>query len=388
MSSQLTDHKKEQMNLENDSSNTNSIHANVYTKSQKTKKSSNVIVRLTETENALLKEKSKLYGLTVSNIIREASLSYSPKTEPNFEHTFNQFQKATDQEKDSLVNIVFDYYRRTGYPHRKLNNTELQKEMLNIASSSDILLEDNHLQINSNGISIGNYFHPHMMGVKCNRYMSPMTLYDNNELFKKALRRVMELGKIPAPYNVRRILRTRDGVRSVVNFKPVIARYIYDTYAKPNSKVLDPCAGYGGRLSGAIAANKGLKYTGIDPDGRTIVGNTKLGAFYASQFDIDGTKEWDFDFRLIMGCAEDEMKKIEEKYSLIFTSPPYFNVEQYSNDPTQSYIRHNTYETWRDNFLKVIIKESHRLLENDGYLVINVKNYKESSTKVKGRKVN
>lgn len=349
----------------------------VQSRNNTTKRSNNIIIRFTDIENAVIKEKSKLYGMTVSDIIREASLSYSPKTEPNFEHIFKQFNSATDQEKDSLTNIVFDYYRRTGYPHRKLSSAELQREMLNVASSSDILLEDDHLQINSNGISIGNYFHPHMMEVKCNRYMSPMSLYNNDELFKKAIRRVIDMGKIPAPYNVRRILRTRDGVKSVVNFKPVVARYIYDTYAKPNSRVLDPCAGYGGRLSGAIAANKGLTYTGIDPDGRTIVGNTKLGSFYASQFDIDGTKEWNFDFRLIMGCAEDIMKNLEEKYSLIFTSPPYFDVEQYSNDPTQSYIRHNTYEKWRESFLRVIVKESHRLLENDGYLVINVKNYKD-----------
>ena len=57
---------------------------------------------------------------------------------------------------------------------------------------------------------------------------------------------------------------------------------------------------------------------------------------------------------------------------LIFSSPPYFKVERYSSEPTQSYQRYPTYDAWKDRFLYPVLAASHRLLRPDGLLVINL----------------
>ena len=70
-------------------------------------------------------------------------------------------------------------------------------------------------------------------------------------------------------------------------------------------------------------------------------------------------------------------KKIKfSKYDLVFTSPPYFNTEKYSDSPNQSYKRYPKYKEWKDKFLRVLVKESARVVGQDGFVVINVKNYR------------
>jgi len=62
-------------------------------------------------------------------------------------------------------------------------------------------------------------------------------------------------------------------------------------------------------------------------------------------------------------------------YDLIFTSPPYFDVEKYSEDKDQSYIKFPGYQNWLNGFLYKIVDESYRTLKAGSHLVINTKNY-------------
>jgi tRNA1(Val) A37 N6-methylase TrmN6 len=74
-------------------------------------------------------------------------------------------------------------------------------------------------------------------------------------------------------------------------------------------------------------------------------------------------------------CAEDAMQEEPgEKYDLILTSPPYFDLEKYSESCSQSYVRYPEYDQWREGFLNSVITESYRLLKPDGLLVLNVAN--------------
>ncbi len=77
-----------------------------------------------------------------------------------------------------------------------------------------------------------------------------------------------------------------------------------------------------------------------------------------------------------MGCAEDIMPTLpSNSYDLIFTSPPFFNVERYSRQPSQSYIRYPSYAMWLEKFLFVVLRESARVMKEDGHIVINLKDY-------------
>jgi hypothetical protein len=58
----------------------------------------------------------------------------------------------------------------------------------------------------------------------------------------------------------------------------------------------------------------------------------------------------------------------------VFSSPPFFNWERYSESRNQSFKRFPEYERWRSNFLEPVIAESHRILKGRGYLALNVTN--------------
>ncbi|MGB3464445.1 MAG: hypothetical protein WBA74_04215, partial [Cyclobacteriaceae bacterium] len=54
----------------------------------------------------------------------------------------------------------------------------------------------------------------------------------------------------------------------------------------------------------------------------------------------------------------------------VFTAPPLFNYEEYSNDDTQSIQRYNTLEKWMINFLFVLIDKSWEALEDNGDFIL------------------
>ena len=60
------------------------------------------------------------------------------------------------------------------------------------------------------------------------------------------------------------------------------------------------------------------------------------------------------------------------RYDFIFTSPPYFDLEKYSDEPTQSYLRYPQYEEWVKGFLQPLIEKSYAYLKKGKYFAINV----------------
>lgn len=99
---------------------------------------------------------------------------------------------------------------------------------------------------------------------------------------------------------------------AVVFFKPTIAMNVY-SQCKP-THVLDVCAGWGGRMLGAMAM--GIEYTGIDT-------NTDLRPAYESMTTMFGGKA-----TMIWGDAmEQDFADID--YDCVLTSPPYCNLEVY-----------------------------------------------------------
>lgn len=334
-------------------------------------KTKNILIRVSEEENNIIKLKSELFGCKKSQLLLASSMSYWNNTKSNdhFKKILELYKKGDEEEKSLIINLLFEYYNKLGFPHTILSDDQKINRMERIIHVKSPLLPNDELQQNVVGIELPNSFHPHMEEVSySNGLKSPMYCFNVN--LKDSIKAWLDLGKAPTPSGIRRILRTKNGVRGVTNFKPAISKYIYETYCPQGGEVLDPCAGFSGRLVGVIASNKNINYTGIDPEPKTGEGNMKCASFFKPYYD--------FGFSFCLGCAEEEMLKIKkESYDLVFTSPPYFNIENYSDSKHQSHHKFNTYDLWKSNFLKVILNESKRTLKKNGYLIINTKNYKE-----------
>jgi len=178
-----------------------------------------------------------------------------------------------------------------------------------------------------------------------------------------------------------------------VNFPPPIAKYIYERYTKEWTNeekiyVWDPSSGWGGRLLGAmtVETQHRLVYLGNDPntDHNTTPGRTK----YHEIFDLCRNtiptnpfeQQWNYvgtQFKFWQKGSEDmqfdpEFQSYRGKLSLVFTSPPYFAKEAYSEDAQQSYKRFSQYDQWKESFLKETLKTAVLWLREGGYLAWNI----------------
>jgi len=163
------------------------------------------------------------------------------------------------------------------------------------------------------------------------------------------------------PVTPSRVLRAITAqVRTPTVFRPVVARYLYETYAKPGDTVWDPCAGYGGRLLGAAAA--GVRYIGTDVDPETVTGNRELAAAL-------GYEEFE-----VVQCPAEEFEC--PPVDFVFTSPPYFDRERYLGSD-QSWKSYSTLEAWVSGFLTPVLRTAWDALPKGAHLAINIADLKE-----------
>jgi tRNA1(Val) A37 N6-methylase TrmN6 len=152
------------------------------------------------------------------------------------------------------------------------------------------------------------------------------------------------------------------------NFPPNIAKTLYNHFNA--KKVLDFCAGYCGRLLGFYTSNA-ESYVGIDP-------NVKV-PYQKIINEIRKIDPKDKQITILNECAEDVDYSKLGPFDFIFTSPPYFNIEIYSTDETQSCIRYPLFENWLNKFLFTTLEKVEKVLEKNGYLCINIKDPKRCS---------
>ena len=148
------------------------------------------------------------------------------------------------------------------------------------------------------------------------------------------------------------------GQYSCSQFKPLIAKSMYDTFGA--KKVLDLSMGWGDRLVGFLASDA-ESYVGIDP-------NTKLHDPYQKIIDsVGGDKK----VTTICSPAED-LDFSSVNYDFVFTSPPYFDLERYSDENTQSWKKYRDFDDWLNNFLLKTLTKCWKNLSEGGRVVINI----------------
>jgi 16S rRNA G966 N2-methylase RsmD len=196
---------------------------------------------------------------------------------------------------------------------------------------------------------------------------------------EKALRFNRAQHSTPYASEIIRSLSFANGLGKVTMYRPLMAKKVVSYLANKDKlkevRVLDVCAGWGGRMIGAKSAEGGalhsvlnVHYTGIDPCAKTYE------ALRAIRDELGLTN-----VTLIHKPAEVALQQEQElgTYDIALTSPPYYNLELYSDEPSQS-VRTATivagYQAWLDTFLKPVIQGVIRL--GVKYSCWSVKNFK------------
>ena len=269
---------------------------------------------------------------------------------------------------EEQIELVFKYFRERGMPYYSYTDEEKLIEFKKIQNSKyKEGIQDGEILQLLHGIGLAWSYFPHHWEVQVMKMKRPIDIYNDDELLKKAIRsrikwggKVLENGYM-TDANLRKAIRTASGVQAVSNFRPVAGATIYHRYAN-NGVVWDMSSGYGGRLFGALACDLN-KYIGTDPCSLTY----------------EGLKNIKKDFKHLP--TEIELHKLgsenfvpNEKVDLCFTSPPYFNTEEYSNEDTQSYKKYSNQESWINGFLRQTVRNCKECLSDKGHMIINIAN--------------
>ena len=189
-----------------------------------------------------------------------------------------------------------------------------------------------------------------------------------------------------------------------VNFPPLTARYLYERYTdhinidKLEDKQLniyDPSSGWGGRILGAMSSKKQIHYVGTDPNTDNFIDEVGISRYeYVANFYnnevLEDNKFWDSEHKNTFHYFQEgsehignhpDFQQYKGKLDMVFTSPPYFDREQYSEDEEQSYKSYPQYDDWRDNFLKPTLTNAYESLRNDRYLLWNIADIKIGTNK-------
>ena len=150
-------------------------------------------------------------------------------------------------------------------------------------------------------------------------------------------------------------------------------KMIPNVSSKNQLKILDISAGWGDRLLGACSMN--AVYSGCDP-------NSLLTSCYERMICEFGTQNKQKVFELPF-----EDFDTDDKFNCLFTSPPFFDLEIYSNEPTQSSEKYTTLDSWLNDFLYVCLKKSDGFLLNGSMIYLHLNDINVKGQFLNGKRI-
>ncbi|MBI3258239.1 MAG: hypothetical protein HYZ54_01970 [Ignavibacteriae bacterium] len=228
---------------------------------------------------------------------------------------------------------------------------------------------------------------------------SPLALFHNADTFFKNMNAIIRKGKFKLLERKPNatitdcidLLKITNGSKPAYNFPCSVAKWIYLNSAERLTSeledfyIFDPCMGFGGRLGGALAScnhsplnNRTVHYYGTDVNTSIHQQYKKVENYWKQHI----SQPLKFSMYNSLVPAENIFEDsvftlMEGKFHVALTSCPYFNCEQYSKDPDQSYIKYPLYDqggenSWKLGFLKRMIENTYRLLRDNGEFWLNI----------------
>lgn len=259
------------------------------------------------------------------------------------------------------------------FPYPVYSEEELKKDFESLRLNTNSIFNSNLIIGPVNGSKVANRFCKSRFEVSKKGKVSAIDAFENKEsrqiIILKLLSTEEKEQKIFSKAKILGAIYRTNGVAFVSNFRPTIARFLYEKFCPENGTVYDFCGGFGGRLTGAAAAKTVKKYIGLEPNTKTFKELELLRDWLKSNGEV--TIETD----IRQSCAEEFCpEEYREQVDFAFSSPPYFDAEQYCKESTQSFVRYPSYGEWRSNFLKKTIENIFKLLKKDGVFAINIAN--------------
>ena len=289
------------------------------------------------------------------------------------EYTTERYKQTPEQVIEDVFNIYrsinivpINYYTEAGvvdaiHNLQSANYNEVDKGIIGLG--------------NNQGQGINRFLFPNMMTAepKGRGSNSLKDRFNDDTKLRRAIRICFEFrtgDNLASPTALRRALELVTG-ENVQNFKSQNARAIAE-YLCPIlwGNVYDYSAGYGGRLLGITTSKMRYNYTGIDPNTETYNNLQYLNDLI---YNATGNRG------VIVKSVSEEYQP--EDVDLAFSSPPYFNLEKYCDEPTQCMNQFTTLDEWFEGYVVPTMKNIHKGLNSDGIFATNIADYKSYGNK-------
>lgn len=164
------------------------------------------------------------------------------------------------------------------------------------------------------------------------------------------------------------------------NYLPLKVRMILEYFMPEGGNYMDFSCGFGGRMLGALTSNKGeITYYGFEPNSETFYHLNRLKEYIKEALGVSENR-----FHLYKQGSEVELpKEMENKIDFAFSCPPYFNLEQYSEEETQCYIKYPNIKDWLEGYVKRTIENIYKALKKDSYYAVNIADFKVNNEQIK-----
>ena len=295
---------------------------------------------------------------------------------------FDEWRASSEAEREAIIDELLARARRDGFPHFNLSREERLCRFSELtAYDRSLLWKNGTIGTSNHGLGLCWHYHPHHWAIRCASARTPIQTWEDDQKLRAAITKAVnqpymkwshsrdQEGPYLPPSHLRAALRRASSVQRVSCFRPTAAAVVYDRFCSGDT--WDPCAGFGGRMLGAIASRNVRRYVACDPSSETFSGLRKMVKDLAHITSTDC---------VIHKTPAEEYEPDRRAFDLVFTSPPYGRTEIYSDEPTQSCHRYPLLAAWTEGFLRPVVQRAAYALCPRGWLMLNVANTRQHPT--------
>jgi len=249
----------------------------------------------------------------------------------------------TREKYDEVVPKIIDEFLNAGFLETEKH---FEKEI-------DIIKEYNHLKtdtVDPNTITAQKTSKSNTMIRKYMPHIYEVEDYKGNNMLKLWKREILEKAFKSLDKPNRTVNSNLSEIKRAIKFNPVT---LYSPIMTKSivkeldcKTIFDPCIGWGGRMIGTTCLGEDQHYTGCEPFTKTFNGLEGIVKDLCLEKQV----------KLYNSPVETILDKLkEQRFDMCLTSPPYFDLEVYSHEDTQSIKNYQTYDDWLNGFIKPII---------------------------------
>ena len=278
--------------------------------------------------------------------------------------TEEQVSRLNDSEREALVRRAMAYHRVLGFPYPVIpSDKHLQNDLTRLG---ECRVEGQVCPPDPVGLGLCSAYMPHRFRTRnADADFSALGAFGDDDRFLKALRFCLK-GKKPGLTggSVRSALTALN--RTPACFRPAVARMLVDEWCPAGGMVFDPCAGWGGRMVGAISS--GRRYLGVESSVETHACLYRLGMRVCETANLDRGV-----VRLIHGEVQGvDLSGVAADFAL--TSPPFWTKEVYGVGGRDV----ASVEGWRESFLRPMFCRVASVLRPGGHFAVHMADVREA----------